>query len=101
MVLRYVQLAPSHTAGAAERVAQWAHTEIRVSAARDERKAEIPRKIGEAEGIRTLDLRIVNRAAAEHAGRIVRKGLKSRGKLVERKGIEPSTFALRTRRSPS
>lgn len=29
------------------------------------------------------------------------KRLKSRENLVERKGIEPSTFALRTRRSPS
>jgi len=60
MVLRYAHLAPSHTAGAAERVAQWAHTEIRASAALEHKKAEIPRKIGGAEGDRTLDLRIAN-----------------------------------------
>lgn len=50
------------------------------------------------------------RLSAWHNGRTVNFGpqrrahekrLKSREKLVERKGIEPSTFALRTRRSPS
>jgi hypothetical protein len=66
MVLRYAHLAPSHAAEAAQRVAQWAHSEIR---------ARRPRK--------------------------KKKRRKSRRKLVERKGIEPSTFALRTRRSPS
>ena len=37
-----------------------------------------------------------NRARRSEAGESVEKG-----EMVERKGIEPSTFALRTRRSPS
>jgi len=35
------------------------------------------------------------------SGHIQRTWLKNSAELVERKGIEPSTFALRTRRSPS
>jgi integrase len=65
MVLRYAHLAPSQAAEAAERVAQWAHSELRAATPRAQKRA------------------------------------KSSEKLVERKGIEPSTFALRTRRSPS
>jgi hypothetical protein len=59
-VLRYVHLAPSHTAGAADRVAQWAHTDIRASVADDQKKAEKPKEIGGAEEDRTLDLRIAS-----------------------------------------
>src|SRR5207244_3007416 len=60
MVLRYAHLAPSHAAEAAERVAQWAHSEIPARKPHERKKAGKPGKCGGAEGDRTLDLRIAN-----------------------------------------
>src|SRR5205807_8648408 len=60
MVLRYAHLAPSHAAEAAERVAQWAHSEIRARRRGKGKRAKKQPRIGGAEGDRTLDLRIAN-----------------------------------------
>ena len=60
MVLRYAHLAPSHAAEAAQRVAQWADSEIRARRPRRGKKAEKQEEIGGAEVDRTLDLRIAN-----------------------------------------
>jgi integrase len=60
MVLRYAHLAPSQAAEAAERVAQWAHSDLRAATPRARKKAKKQGETGGAEGDRTLDLRIAN-----------------------------------------
>ena len=56
----FAHLAPCHAAEAAERVAQWAHSEIPARKTRERKKAGKRGKSGGAEGDRTLDLRIAN-----------------------------------------